>query len=190
MVNVNVRPGRHGTDEVGPADVTDTGVAIEAPAQNPIIFLLGPPGAGKSSLGSRACKELGIRFLDLAAKPAANPSTGEIHSDLDRLSSLVADHTADVIELPWPLQHDRKALVLTRKSGIPLLLWAHPEDMQARSELRRHEGPSRPPRCRRPGTSGLASLRDGRGATRGPAPLSGPGQGLPTRGTAQRHQPR
>ncbi len=133
MVNVNVGPGRHGTDEVGAADVADTGVAIETPAQSPIIFLLGPPGAGKSSLGSLACKELGIRFLDLAAQPAANPPTEEILSDLDRLSSLVANHTADVIELPWSLQHERKALVLARKLGIPLLLWAHPEDMQARS---------------------------------------------------------
>lgn len=26
----------------------------------PIIFLLGPPGAGKTTLGSRACKELGL----------------------------------------------------------------------------------------------------------------------------------
>lgn len=32
----------------------------------PITFLLGPPGAGKTTLGSRACKELGLPFLDLA----------------------------------------------------------------------------------------------------------------------------
>jgi hypothetical protein len=128
-----VGPERHRTAEVGAADAADIGAATETPAPSPIIFLLGPPGAGKSALGSRACKELGIRFLDLAAKPAANPTTGEIHSDLDRLSSLVADRTADVVELPWDLQHDRHALVLIRKSGVPLLLWAHPEDMQARS---------------------------------------------------------
>jgi shikimate kinase len=32
----------------------------------PISFLLGPPGAGKTTLGSRVCKELGLSFLDLA----------------------------------------------------------------------------------------------------------------------------
>lgn len=32
----------------------------------PISFLLGPPGAGKTTLGSRVCKELGLAFLDLA----------------------------------------------------------------------------------------------------------------------------
>lgn len=38
-----------------------------------------------------------------------------------------------MIELPWPLQHDRRAQVPARRSGVALLLWAHPEDMQARS---------------------------------------------------------
>ena len=87
----------------------------------PIIFLLGPPGAGKTTLGSRACKELGLEFLDLA------------DADLERLSRVVGDGAADVIELPWTLQHERRALTLARTSGAPLLLWAHPEDMQARS---------------------------------------------------------
>jgi len=32
----------------------------------PMVFLLGPPGAGKTALGSRACEELGLEFLDLA----------------------------------------------------------------------------------------------------------------------------
>ena len=87
----------------------------------PIVFLLGLPGVGKSTLGSRACKELGLEFLDLAA------------ADLEGLSRVVADRAVDVVELPWELQHERKALALARRSGVRLLLWAHPQDMQARS---------------------------------------------------------
>lgn len=87
----------------------------------PVVFLLGPPGVGKSTLGSRASKELGLEFLDLAA------------ADLERLSRVVADRAADVVELPWELQRERQALALARRSGVPLLLWAHPQDMQARS---------------------------------------------------------
>jgi hypothetical protein len=55
----------------------------------PIIFLLGPPGAGKATLGSRVCKELGLAFLDLA------------EADWERLCRVVSDTSADVIELPW-----------------------------------------------------------------------------------------
>lgn len=87
----------------------------------PIIFLLGPPGAGKTTLGSRACKALSLAFLDLA------------EADLEQLTRVAGDTSADVIELPWALQHERRALALVRRSGTPLVLWAHPEDMQARS---------------------------------------------------------
>ena len=127
---VSVGYDKHRTAEVGAAGA---GPVVETQTPCPIIFLLGPPSAGKSALGSHACKELELEFLDLAATPATDSTTEGIQSDLDRLSSLVADHAADVIELPWPLQHERKALVLTRKSRVPLLLWAHPDDMQARS---------------------------------------------------------
>ena len=109
--------------------MTATDLPVEATLR-PMIFLLGPPGAGKTVFGGRACKELGLRFRDLADAPVAVPADA---GDLDRLSRLVADRAADVIELPWPLQQERKALVLARRSGVPLLLWAHPEDMQARS---------------------------------------------------------
>lgn len=57
----------------------------------PSIFLLGPPGAGKTTLGSWACKELDFEFLDLA------------EVDLERLSRVVGDTAADVVELPWEL---------------------------------------------------------------------------------------
>lgn len=87
----------------------------------PIIFLLGPPGVGKTTLGSRAARELGLEFLDLAA------------ADLERLTRVVAGRAADVVEIPWALQHDPQTLAFARRSGAPLLLWAHPQDMQVRS---------------------------------------------------------
>ena len=130
---IEVGPGKHRAAEGDAAEVTDTGPVIETRAQSPIIFLLGPPGAGKSALGSRACNELGLEFLELAVKPATSPTTGEICSDMERFSRVIEDRAADVIELPWPLQQERKELVLARKSSVPLLLWPHPEDMQARS---------------------------------------------------------
>ena len=99
----------------------------------PIIFLAGPPGAGKSTLGSRACNELGLRFLDLATVLPDSHPEGDFSAHMAALSRVVAEHAADVIELPWDLQQERQALVLARKSGVCLLLWAHPEDMQARS---------------------------------------------------------
>lgn len=133
MVGVKDVPGRHRPAEAGSPEMQDIDPFIEKRDTSPIIFLLGPPGAGKSALGSRACKELALDFLDLADRPSADPTTREIPSDLERLSSLIREPAADVVELPWELQHDRRALVLARKSGVPLLLWAHPEDMQARS---------------------------------------------------------
>ena len=109
-----------------------TGTILETPS-HPIIFLLGPPGVGKSTLGSRACKKLGLKFLDLASVPVAAPEDGDRRSDLERLSRAIAECAADVVELPWEIQQERQALALARKSGVPLLLWAHPEDMQSRS---------------------------------------------------------
>lgn len=106
----------------------DTNAAIVT-AQYPVIFLFGPPGAGKSTLGSRACEELDLTFLDIAARPI----DGDNFSQMERFTRAIAERSADVVELPWELQQERQARALARKSGVPLLLWAHPEDMQARS---------------------------------------------------------
>jgi len=130
---INVGHTKHATTEVGAANTADAGAVVERGTPGPIIFLLGPPGAGKSTLGSYACKELGLMFVDLGAAPAAVPVQQEVNSDMDRLNRIITDRAADVVELPWLLQHEKAALALARRSGVPLLLWAHPEDMQARS---------------------------------------------------------
>lgn len=92
----------------------------------PVIFLQGPPGAGKSTLGSRACKKLGLKFLDLSSTSMAAPEDGNRRADLERLfrAVAVAECAADVVELPWELQQERRALTLARTSGVSLLLWA------------------------------------------------------------------
>ncbi|MCK5689148.1 hypothetical protein KAI87_07755 [Myxococcota bacterium] len=98
-------------------------------ASSPTIFLIGPPGVGKSTFGLRACEELGLRFLDLSDATA----TQDAPPDLSVLSRAIAEGAADVIELPWHLQNERKTMMQARQSGVLMLLWAHPEDMQARS---------------------------------------------------------
>lgn len=41
--------------------------------------------------------------------------------------------SADIVALPWALQQHNGTRTLLRRSGVSLLLWAHPLDMQARS---------------------------------------------------------
>lgn len=88
-----------------------------------IVFLVGPPGAGKSVLGKRVCNELGLRFLDLAD----DGKTEEV------LEKLVGARRADVVALPWAPTTDARWLELCRKAGETVALWAHPLEMQARS---------------------------------------------------------
>lgn len=98
--------------------------------QIPIIFLAGPPGAGKSRLGEKACQELDLQFLDLST-PAINEQS--LQSQKEILTEVINKRSAEIIALPWSLQQDKGIRILLRRSGVLLLLWAHPLAMQARS---------------------------------------------------------
>lgn len=98
--------------------------------QMPIIFLAGPPGAGKSSLGKKACRKLDLRFVDLSTPQINNQS---FLSQKELLTELINKRSVDVIALPWLLQQDKGVRKLVRRLGVLLLLWAHPLDLQPRS---------------------------------------------------------
>ena len=88
-----------------------------------IVFLVGPPGSGKSTLGAKACTELGLSFLDLHYQANLEAT----------LQDAIATREADVIALPWAPDLDKSWLRLCRKSGATVAMWAHPLDMQTRS---------------------------------------------------------
>ena len=98
--------------------------------QMQIIFLIGPPGSGKSSLGKKTCQKLELRFVDLSTPQINNQS---FLSQKEILTEVINKRSADIIALPWLLQQDKGVRKLARRLGILLLLWAHPLDMQARS---------------------------------------------------------
>ena len=103
---------------------------MDAHKSLPIVFLLGPPGSGKSSLGKAACQASGLRFLDLST-PAVNRLP--LESQKAVLTEALERKDAEVIALPWTLQREVKLHVWLRRSGMLLALWAHPLEMQERS---------------------------------------------------------
>ena len=103
--------------------VAQNQVSVPLPNRAPMVFVVGPPGSGKSVLGQRVCAELELRFVDLA-------DDGRIEA---ALQELVGDKGADVVALPWAPATDARWLELCRRSGETVALWAHPLDMQARS---------------------------------------------------------
>lgn len=95
----------------------------------PMIFLAGPPGAGKTTLGDKVCGALSLRFLDFS-RPNMPQNT---EAERQALEAAIRDRSAAIIALSWSLQQAPEVLALTRRSGTLLLLWTHPLDMQARS---------------------------------------------------------
>lgn len=96
----------------------------------PMIFLYGPPGSGKTTLGAKACQNLGLRFIDFST-PEINEKPLSLQKEL--FMEAINNRSGDVIALPWSFQEDRSVRKLIRSFGLLLLLWAHPLDMQDRS---------------------------------------------------------
>ena len=86
------------------------------------VFFLGPPGAGKTALGTAASARLGLRFVDL-------PDEAPLNTDALEVATL----SADVVTLPWQIQANAAILRAARRLGTTVALWSHPETMQARA---------------------------------------------------------
>jgi hypothetical protein len=80
------------------------------------IFLLGPPGVGKTTLGTRACAQLAIPF---------GPFAG-IESAVESARALPC-----VFEVSWDVALAPRMLERLRKAGPTIALWDHPHRMQA-----------------------------------------------------------
>ena len=97
----------------------------------PIIFLAGPPGAGKTTIGSKASRELNLVFHDFSTQSAQSYS---LVSEKEKLETIIKGKSADIVALSWRMQQDKGIRKFLRCSGFLLLLWAHPLEMQSRSK--------------------------------------------------------
>ena len=96
----------------------------------PIIFLAGPPGVGKTTMGSKASSDLDLVFFDFSTHSVQCDS---LASEKEKLETIIKEKSADVVALSWRIQQDKGIRKMLRCSGFLLLLWAHPLDMQDRS---------------------------------------------------------
>ena len=86
------------------------------------VFLVGPSGVGKTTLGRRVCERLQWTFADVTD---ATPN-------LD----VIKEASAPLIALPWSWMKDRKVKGAARRRGTLLGLWVHPLRLIERSGYR------------------------------------------------------
>jgi XRE family aerobic/anaerobic benzoate catabolism transcriptional regulator len=111
-----------------------------APRTAPTIALLGLRGAGKSTIGPRLARRLGLRFieLDAAIEEAAGLTLAEIFElhgeayyrrlERETLMRLLAERDGMVLATGGSLVNDRESFRLLRRRAVTVWLKARPED--------------------------------------------------------------
>lgn len=140
-----------------PSELLDEATSHErAPRAVGVIALLGLRGAGKSTLGARAAKALGVPFVELDALVAKHagmslPVIFEMHGEahfrrLEReaLRKFLADTSAAVLATSGSIVNDRETYALLRKHAKTIWLRADPGDhlrrVVAQGDLRPMQG--------------------------------------------------
>ena len=93
----------------------------------PNLFLTGPPGVGKTTLGQAAAEKLRLGFRELVLVPGED----EVASR-NQLRTLLAEPHTGLIELPWELLDQRGAMSDCRSAGSLIGLWVHPDEIRER----------------------------------------------------------
>lgn len=106
----------------------------------PLVALLGLRGAGKTAIGSRAARRLGVPFLELDALVCERagmslPELFELHGteyyrrlEREELARLVAQGTRAILATGGGLVTDHATFGLLRRSALTIWLRATPED--------------------------------------------------------------